>query len=179
MIVLAVLLLLAVVAVVVFVLMTGVDQTVQLTADWLSLDWRPSALVVFLLGALTLFVAEIALAMLRSGARRSADRRRELKRLRDAERERAAAPVAAVRRDERPANQDAADERAADEPVTDEATATATEPDDDRPHYPDQRIGYDQTGTSTPESGGTWHDDPGGKHTDSTHTARPPDRLTF
>ena len=170
MIVLAVLLLLVVVAVVVFVLMSGVDQTVQLTADWLNLDWRPSALMVFLLGAVTLFVAEIALAMLRSGTRRSAERRRELKRLRDAERERAAAPVAAVRRDERPADERPAEDRPAedrpaDEPVADEPAAT--EPDDDRPRYPDQRVGYDQTGTS----GGTWHDEPGGKHTNSTYTA--------
>ena len=165
MIVLAVLLLLVVVAVVVFVLMTGVDQTVQLTADWLNLDWRPSALMVFLLGAVTLFVAEIALAMIRTGTRRSADRRRELKRLREAERERAAAPVAAVRRDEPAADENAAGERIVDQPAADEPAAA--EPHDDRPHYPDQRIGYDQTGTS----GGTWHDDPGGKHTNSTYSA--------
>lgn len=92
MIVLAVLLLVAVVAVVAFVLVAGVDQHVQLTADWLNLDWRPSVILVFLLGAVCLFVAEIALALLRAGFRRNIHRRRELKRLRQRDNQRAAAP---------------------------------------------------------------------------------------
>jgi hypothetical protein len=90
MIVLALLLLLLVAAVVAFVLAQGVDQTVLFSADWIGFSWRPSIIVVFLLGALCLFAAELALALMRGGFRRSRDRRRELKRLRDAERQRAA-----------------------------------------------------------------------------------------
>ncbi len=57
MIVLALLLLVLVAAVVAFVLTEGVDQTVQLSADWIGFSWRPSVIVVFLLGALCLFAA--------------------------------------------------------------------------------------------------------------------------
>ncbi|HEX5533869.1 MAG TPA: hypothetical protein VFX33_09035 [Actinomycetales bacterium] len=90
MIVLALLLLVLVAAVVAFVLAQGVDQTVLFSADWIGFSWRPSIIVVFLLGALCLFAAELALALMRGGFRRGRDRRRELKRLRDAERQRAA-----------------------------------------------------------------------------------------
>ena len=90
MIVLALLLLVLVAAVVAFVLAQGVDQTALFSADWIGVSWRPSIIVVFLLGALCLFAAELALALMRGGFRRGRERRRELKRLRDAERQRAA-----------------------------------------------------------------------------------------
>jgi hypothetical protein len=94
MIVLALLLLVLVAAVVAFVLAQGVDQTVLFSADWIGFSWRPSIIVVFLLGALCLFAAELALALMRGGFRRGRNRRRELKRLRDAERQRAALQTA-------------------------------------------------------------------------------------
>jgi hypothetical protein len=94
MIVLALLLLVLVAAVVAFVLVQGVDQTVLFSADWIGFSWRPSIIVVFLLGALCLFGAELALALMRGGFRRGRDRRRELKRLRDLERQRTAVHAA-------------------------------------------------------------------------------------
>ncbi|GAB2692688.1 hypothetical protein [Thalassiella azotivora] len=90
MIVVAVLLLLVVAAVVLFVAVSGANEQVQLTNDLVNVDWRPSVLVVFLLGALCLMLVAAALALLRAGARRSAARRKELKRLREAEEERRA-----------------------------------------------------------------------------------------
>jgi hypothetical protein len=90
MIALAVLLLIAVAAVVVFVLVTGTTATAPLVWESLNLSWTPSVLVVFLLGVLTLFVAEVALALIRGGTRRTIERRRELKRLRQVEQEKAA-----------------------------------------------------------------------------------------
>jgi hypothetical protein len=94
MIVLAILMLVVVAAVVVFMLVTGATTSVPLEWDALSLSWAPSALVVFLLGALTLCLAELALAMLRGGTRRKIERRRELRRLRRVEKEQAAHDVA-------------------------------------------------------------------------------------
>ena len=82
MVVIALLLLVLVVAVVVFVVVTGASGTVTLEWDQLNLFFEPSPLVLFLLGAATLLLAVVAIAMLRSGSRRSMAKRRELKRLR-------------------------------------------------------------------------------------------------
>ncbi len=82
MVVIALLLLVVVVAVVVFVVVTGASGTVTLEWDQLNMFFEPSPLVLFLLGAATLLLAVVAIAMLRSGSRRSMAKRRELKRLR-------------------------------------------------------------------------------------------------
>ncbi|MFZ5870472.1 MAG: hypothetical protein ACOYXW_08110, partial [Actinomycetota bacterium] len=81
MILLAVLLLVLVAAIVLFVVVAG---TAPVLLEWeeLNLAWEPSALVVFLLGAVTLLLAVLALGMIRAGTRRRVERRRELKRLR-------------------------------------------------------------------------------------------------
>ncbi|TNM68034.1 hypothetical protein FHN55_08390 [Streptomyces sp. NP160] len=89
MIVLAVLLLLAVALVVLFVVVTGITPTVQLEWSQISASVTLTALAVFLLGAACLLVAEAGLALLLRGNRKSWERRRELKRLRRVEAERA------------------------------------------------------------------------------------------
>lgn len=93
MILLAVLLLVLVAAIVLFVVVAGTEP-VLLEWEQLDLAWKPSALVVFLLGAVTLLLAVLALAMIRAGTRRRVERRRELKRLRAVEKERGAAAEA-------------------------------------------------------------------------------------
>lgn len=90
MIVLAVLLLVLALALVVYVVVAGATQTVSLRWDDLNLAWEPTVLVVFLLGALTLLLVGLALWLIRAGTRRSMQKRRELKRLREADRQRAA-----------------------------------------------------------------------------------------
>lgn len=91
MIVLALLLLVAAAVLVVFIVVTGRTQTVDLTWEALNLSWAPSALVVFLLGALTLLLVVLALGLLRGGTKRKVEQRRELKRLRGVEKENATA----------------------------------------------------------------------------------------
>ncbi|HZI96754.1 MAG TPA: hypothetical protein VFD41_04425 [Actinomycetales bacterium] len=108
MIVLALLLLIAVVALVLFILVTGASETVLLESDQLNVSWEPTALVVFLLGAVTLLLAVIALGLLRGGTKRKVEQRRELKRLRKVEKENAAA--------------------GRDRPATDPTPATRTQP---------------------------------------------------
>ncbi len=93
MVVIALLLLVVVVAVVVFVVVTGASGTVTLEWDQLNLFFEPSPLVLFLLGAATLLLAVVAIAMLRSGSRRSMAKRRELKRLRRLEGEHGTSPA--------------------------------------------------------------------------------------
>ena len=88
MIVLAVLLLVLSAAIVLYVIVAGATETVSLEWDALNLAWEPSALVVFLLGALTLFLIGLAMALIGNGTRRRMQQRRELKRLRQVERER-------------------------------------------------------------------------------------------
>ena len=87
MIVLALLLLLAAAALVAYILLTGSTATVLLASDELNLSWEPSALLVFLLGALTLLLVVVALGLLRGGTKRQVSKRRELKRLRQVEQE--------------------------------------------------------------------------------------------
>ncbi|MEH3075330.1 MAG: hypothetical protein PGN11_01395 [Quadrisphaera sp.] len=89
MIVLAVLLLLAVALVVLFVVVTGITPTVQLEWSQISTSVTLTALAVFLLGAACLLLAELGLALLLRGNRKNWERRRELKRLRRVEAERA------------------------------------------------------------------------------------------
>ncbi len=93
MVVIALLLLIVVVAVVVFVVVTGASGTVTLEWDQLNMFFEPSPLVLFLLGAATLLLAVVAIAMLRSGSRRSMAKRRELKRLRRLEGEQGTTPA--------------------------------------------------------------------------------------
>lgn len=90
MVVIAVLLLVVVAAVVVFVVVAGTTGTVTLEWDQLNLFFEPSPLVLFLLGAATLLLAVVAIAMLRAGSKRSMAKRRELKRLRRLEGEQGA-----------------------------------------------------------------------------------------
>lgn len=82
MVVIALLLLIVVAAVVVFVVVTGSSGTVTMEWEQLNFFFAPSPLILFLLGAATLLVAVLAIAMLRSGSRRSLAKRKELKRLR-------------------------------------------------------------------------------------------------
>lgn len=84
MIVLAVLLLVAVAAVVIFVVVTGYDLG-PTPLIWGAVEVNASPIWIFLLGAVTLLVAEVALALMRRGSRRKMANRRELKRLRDLE----------------------------------------------------------------------------------------------
>lgn len=90
MIVLAVLLLVLALALVVYVVVSGANQTVSLEWEELNLAWEPTPLVVFLLGAVTLLLVVLALWMIRAGTKRGVAKRRELKRLREADRQRAA-----------------------------------------------------------------------------------------
>lgn len=121
MIVLAVLLLLAVALVVLFVVVTGITPTVQLEWSQISTSVSLTALGVFLLGAVCLLVAQLGLVMLLRGNRKNWERRRELKRLRrvEAERARHADPVGGPARG---ATAPAAGSPA--RPATDTATAT-------------------------------------------------------
>lgn len=96
MIVLGLVLLLVVVAVVVVMVMAG-GNPVNIGWDVLNLNWAPTALTVFLLGAATLLVLVIAFAALRTGMRRGSAKRAELNRLRKIESQRtSAAPPAAA-----------------------------------------------------------------------------------
>jgi hypothetical protein len=76
---------------VLFIVVTGSTETVTLEWDQLNIFWQPSALLVFLLGAVALLLAGIALGLFRRGARKGIQRRRELKRLRESDAERARA----------------------------------------------------------------------------------------
>lgn len=87
MVVIAVLLLVLVLTVVVLVSTGGSSQTVRLEWSQLSLVWEPSVIEVFLVGALTLLVAVVALVLLRRGLGGRVARRRELRRLRSLESE--------------------------------------------------------------------------------------------
>ncbi len=82
MIVLALLLLIAAAAMVVFIVVTGSTGEIPLEWDDMNLAFAPSPLVLFLLGALTLLLAVLALGLLRAGTKRSTEKRRELKQLR-------------------------------------------------------------------------------------------------
>ena len=154
MIVLGVLLLIAVAVVAVFVVIAGTGQQTRLTSDLLNLDWRPSVLLVFLLGALCLLVAVLALSLIRRGTRRRVEQRRELKRLRNAERERDS-DRSTSGRDARATSTTA--ERVVDVRADDGRNAGANPgPDTRRPTSPNDP-GTDVRTSSAP---GTWHDDP-------------------
>lgn len=88
MIALAVLLLVLVLAIVVYIVVTGTTETVRLEWEQLNLAWEPNALLVFLLGALALLLLGLALGLIQAGTKKSVQRRRELKRLRESDRER-------------------------------------------------------------------------------------------
>lgn len=89
MIVLAVLLLLLVALVVLFVVVTGTTGPVQLEWAQISTTVSLTPLAIFLLGAVSLLLAELALTLLLRGNRKNAERRKELKHLRRVEAERA------------------------------------------------------------------------------------------
>lgn len=80
MIVLALVCLVAAAAMVLLMLTAGFTSTVVL--ETFAGDLQTRAFWVFVAGALTLLLAEAAVAMLRTGTRRKVERRRELKRLR-------------------------------------------------------------------------------------------------
>lgn len=86
MIIFGLLLLLLVAAIVVVMLMAG-DDTVTIGWDAINLNWTPTALVVFLLGAGTLLLLVLAFAALRSGTRRRVAKSQELRRLRKMDKE--------------------------------------------------------------------------------------------
>ncbi len=75
-------LLLVIVAIAVVIMVMGGDQSVTIAWEAVRLDWHPTVLMVFLLGAATLLLLVLAFACLRAGFRRSAAKRRELRRLR-------------------------------------------------------------------------------------------------
>jgi uncharacterized protein HemY len=85
--VLALLLLLVVAAVVAAMVLGGTANTIRLDFDPIDLVWQTTPLVVFVVGVATTFVLLLALALFRSASRRRLDQRRELKRLRQAEKD--------------------------------------------------------------------------------------------
>lgn len=146
MIVLAVLLLLAVALVTVFLLVAGVDATVPLEWDALNLSWSASPLVLFLLGAVTLLAAMVALGLLRSGTRRKVGKRREIKRLRKVEKEQATTTGTSI-------PDDGADR---EQPSQEQAPTRVQDPVPDRtPDRPD-----DASATRDRDARGSWHDAP-------------------
>lgn len=154
MIVLGVLLLIAVAVVTVFVVMSGAGQQTRLTSDMLNLDWRPSVLLVFLLGALCLLVAVVALSMIQRGTRRRVEQRRELKRLRNAERDRDS--------DRSPTGHEGRSTSGTSERVVDvrgdDARKAGSKPETEarRPTSPDDPA----TDVRSSTAHRTWHDDP-------------------
>ncbi|UER53414.1 hypothetical protein HJG43_01270 [Kineosporiaceae bacterium SCSIO 59966] len=141
MIVLAALLLVAVAAVVVFVVVAG-TETVRMEWEALSLAWEPTALGVFLLGALAMLLLGLALVSLRAGTRRRTEQRRELKRLQKVERKRTDPQPehAATGKDTRPA------------PVAD----SGSQRDTSRPVAPRDP----GPGGTSPGDDGSWYDEP-------------------
>lgn len=148
MIVLAALLLVAVAAVVVFVVVAG-TETVRMEWEALSLAWEPTALGVFLLGALAMLLLGLALVSLRAGTRRRTEQRKELKRLKQVERERSER-----QRDNTDRQRDHAaaerDSRAAP------ATHSGTQGDAARPVAPRDP----GPGGTSPGDDGSWYDEP-------------------
>lgn len=82
MIILALLLLLLVAAIVVLMVLAGRADTVRLEVPELNIAWEPTPLMIFLLGAATILLVGLALAMIRAGSRRKMAQRREIKELR-------------------------------------------------------------------------------------------------
>lgn len=89
MIVLGILLLLLGLAIAVFVLLSGIPPTAEseVALELFGLRVETSAIVVFVLGALSLLLIELGILAARSGARKAAKRRAELQRLRRVEQE--------------------------------------------------------------------------------------------
>lgn len=87
MILLALLLLLAAVALALFMVFGISSDAVSVAIDGLGLSLNTAPLTIYLLGALTMLLTGLAWAMMRAGSRRKLDRRRELKRLRQVEKE--------------------------------------------------------------------------------------------
>jgi hypothetical protein len=84
-IVLAILCLVLAAAVVAAMILVGFTSTVTFTTSVGDIHTRP--VWVFLLGAVTLFIALVGLSLLQRGTRRKVQRRREIKRLRQLEKE--------------------------------------------------------------------------------------------
>lgn len=93
MIVLAVLLLLAVVALVLVMVLGVSTDVVSVKVDSLGLSLNTSPLTIYLLGVATMALIALAWVMLRTGSKRKLDKRRELKRLRQVDREQTTAPT--------------------------------------------------------------------------------------
>ncbi|MFP5334719.1 MAG: hypothetical protein ACLGIV_05330 [Actinomycetes bacterium] len=162
MIVLALLLLVVVAAIVLFVVVSGSTETVRLEWDDMNLAWAPSALVVFLLGAVTLLLAVLALGMIRGGTRRKVEQRRELRRLREVEKERAAAESERREAQRREAERHEAErlegerhDTSAPVAPTDPATQTHTYPA--APTHPDDPPAHHHAGDQSESS---WYDTP-------------------
>lgn len=92
MIIVGLLLLILAAAIIIVMVMAG-GNTVNIGWDALNLNWSPTALVVFLLGAVTLLLLVVAFGALRAGTRRKVAKGQELRRLRKLEAERAATPA--------------------------------------------------------------------------------------
>lgn len=92
MILLALLLLLAVAALVLVMLLGVSSDVVRVEVDSLGLSLNASPLTIYLLGVATMALIALAAFMLRTGSRRKLDKRRELKRLRQVDREQTATP---------------------------------------------------------------------------------------
>ncbi len=93
MIVFGLLLLLLVAAVVVIMVMAGSGH-VTIGWDAINLHWEATALMIFVLGAVSLLVLVLAFACLRNGTRRRFAKGRELRRLRKIESNQPARPTA-------------------------------------------------------------------------------------
>lgn len=91
---LGLLLLLVVAAIVLVMVMGGAAVPDQTLIDWpaLGISWGPSALLLFLIGAGTMILLLMAVAMIRAGTRRRVAKSQELRRLRKMENQQARSP---------------------------------------------------------------------------------------
>ncbi len=87
MILLGLLLLLVVAAIVLVMVMGGAAVPDQTLIDWpaVGISWGPSALLLFLIGAGTMVLLFVAVAMIRAGTKRRVAKSQELRRLRKME----------------------------------------------------------------------------------------------
>lgn len=82
MIILALILLLIVAVVVVLMVAAGRSDAIHVEIPYVDISWEATPLALFLLGAVTLILAVVALGLIRAGSRRKMAQRREIKELR-------------------------------------------------------------------------------------------------
>ena len=170
MIILAVLLLVVVAAVVAFVLIGGLEAApAEMSVG--ALDVSASPLWFFVLGAVTLLAAELALALLRGGSRRKLAKRRELKRLREVEAHAAPGAGAGTTRSSAPPSAPPSGPRATERPATGGPSQSQSPPPPtaggptaggpgDRSPAPPRPLGSGGATAGPGPDDPTWHDPP-------------------